>query len=431
MNEARLRWEMLNLIRKEKFDIILPIAMQENNTDMWIHVIREGNPDPLTLDLGGDIGYFVFTNQGEGRIERAVFGGDEGMLQELGVYDVFDSEDELSKFVTERNPKNIAINMSEWLAVADGLSYTGFHKLVKMLGEKYAKRLVSADQLITDFRTRRVTSEIVFYGQLCETARRLLERVLSNEVIIPRKTTLEDIGWWMENQLLAKGMRSTFDFCTPHIIHSVKSDKSETQSKDYIIQRGDLMQYDYGISSMNYGTDFKRVAYVLRENETKVPAGIQNGWDQALKARDVIRKNIKVGVTAEETLKNIGNALKKAGFTYIHLDLDPMLGGGPSLEPEKDQKHPGKTEITVDCHCVGNTGNSEVASGPSIAGFRPDRAHLIIKPNNLFAFEFIAYTPVKAWGGRKVRFNIEDNAIVTENGVEYLYPPNERILLIH
>ncbi len=431
MNEARLRWEMLNLIRKEKFDIILPIAMKENKIDMWIHVIREGNPDPLTLDLGGDIGYFVFSNRGEGRVKRAVFGGYEDVLQELGVYDVYGSEEELSKFVSKRDPKNIAINMSEWLAVADGLSYTGYQKLIKMLGEKYAKRLVSADQLITDFRTRRVTSEIVLYGQLCETARRLLERALSNEVIIPGKTSLEDVGWWMEDQLLAKGTRSTFDFCTPHIIHSAKSDKTETQSKNYIIQRGDLMQYDYGISSMNYGTDFKRVAYVLQEGEAKVPSGIQNGWDQALKARDVIRKNIKVGVTAEETLKNIGSALDKAGFTYIHLDLDPMLGGGPGLEPNKNQKYPGKTEIIVDCHCVGNTGNSEVASGPSIAGFRPDRAHLIIKPNNLFAFEFIAYTPVKDWGGRKVRFNIEDNAIVTENGVEFLYPPNERILLIH
>ncbi|MCK5047671.1 MAG: peptidase M24, partial [Candidatus Heimdallarchaeota archaeon] len=177
--------------------------------------------------------------------------------------------------------------------------------------------------------------------------------------------------------------------------------------------------------------DFKRVAYVLRKGETAVPTGIQYAWDQAIKARAVIRDTIKVGVTAEETLTNIGKNLEEKGFEYIHLTLDPMLGGGPSLEPKEDQEYPGKTEITVDCHCVGNTGNSEVASGPSIAGFRPDRAHLIIKPNNIFAFEFIAYTPNEEWDGDKVRFNMEDNAIVTENGVEFLYPPNERILLIH
>lgn len=431
MRDARTRWEMLNLIRKEKFRIVLPIAMRENEIDMWIHVMREGNSDPLTIDLGGDNGYFVFTDRGEDGIERAVFGGDEEMLRSIGVYDIFGSEDELKQFIEERNPKTIAVNMSDWLAVADGLSYTGYKKLIKLIGVELSTILVSAEQLITDFRTRRVISEIVLYGQLCETARQLLERALSNEVITPGKTTLEDVGWWMENQLLRLGMSSTFALSTPMIIHSMKSEKEEYSSSKYIIQQGDLMQYDYGISAMNFGTDFKRVAYVLRKGETKVPVGIQFGWDQAIKARAVIRDTIKIGVTAEETLANIGKNLQEKGFEYIHLNLDPMLGGGPSLEPKEDQEYPGKTEITVDCHCVGNTGNSEVASGPSIAGFRPDRAHLIIKPNNLFAFEFIAYTPNEEWDGEKIRFNMEDNAIVTENGVEWLYPPNERILLIH
>ncbi len=103
-----------------------------------------------------------------------------------------------------------------------------------------------------------------------------------------------------------------------------------------------------------------------------------------------------------------------------------MISRLPSLEPNGEEK----TGVTIDCHCVGNTGNSEVASGPSIAGFRQDRAHLIIKPRNIFAFEFIAVTPVPDWDGRKIRFNIEDNAIVTGLGVEWLYPPNEKILLI-
>ncbi|MHA1121290.1 MAG: M24 family metallopeptidase, partial [Candidatus Heimdallarchaeota archaeon] len=185
MKDARTRWERLNLIRKEKFRIILPIAMRENEIDMWIHVMREGNPDPLTIDLGGDNGYFVFTDRGEDRIERAVFGGDEEMLRITGVYDTFGSEDELRQFIEERNPKTIAINMSDGLAVADGLSYTRYKKLIKLIGVELSTILVSAEQLITDFRTRRILSEIVVYGQLCETARGLLERALSNEVITP------------------------------------------------------------------------------------------------------------------------------------------------------------------------------------------------------------------------------------------------------
>ncbi|MHA2307230.1 MAG: M24 family metallopeptidase [Candidatus Hodarchaeales archaeon] len=291
--------------------------------------------------------------------------------------------------------------------------------------------MISSDQLITDFRTRRVTSEIVLYGQLGETTRRLLETALSNEVIIPGKTTLEDVGWWIEDQLIYRGMNSTFGFSTPSIIHSDKSKESEYRSNQYILHRGDLLQYDFGIQYLNFGTDMKRIAYILRKEEKSVPPEIQHGWNRALKAREVIRANIKLGITAGETLKNIGRALEDAGFEYIHLTTDPMITGLPSLEPDEKSSISGRTGVSIDCHCVGNTGNSEAASGPSIAGFRQDRAHLIINRNNIFAFEFIAVTPVPEWAGRKVRFNIEDNAIVTENGVEWLYPPNERILLIH
>lgn len=431
MSKARGQWETLNLIRKEKFNSILPIAMRENNVDMWIHSMREGNPDPLTLDLGGNKGYFVFTNTGEERIERAVFGSYQDDLEELGCYDIFGQEEELMDFVIKRNPRTIAVNTSDNLAVADGISYSCYTKLAKLLGEKYSERIVSAEYLITDFRTRRIPREIEVYTVLCEIAKHLLETALSNEVITPGETSLEDVGWWMEDQLADLGMKSTFSRSMPMIIHSDKSKKSEYRSSNYIIQKGDLMQYDFGISHMNYGTDFKRVAYVLNESETAVPSGIQNGWVQALKARDVIKENIKIGQTAGETLKKIGEALEEAGFRYLHLTVDPMLGGESSLVPSENQEDKVRTEVSIDCHCVGNTGNSEVASGPSIAGFRPDRAHLVIKPNNLFAFEFIAYTPNPNWNGRKVRFNVEDNAVVTENGVEWLYPPNELILLIH
>ena len=40
--EARQRWEIMNQIRRDKFDIILPKVMRENQIDMWITVMREG-----------------------------------------------------------------------------------------------------------------------------------------------------------------------------------------------------------------------------------------------------------------------------------------------------------------------------------------------------------------------------------------------------
>ena len=50
--EAQKRWERMNQIRQEKFDLVMPEVMRENNVDMWITVNREGIDDPLTEDFG-------------------------------------------------------------------------------------------------------------------------------------------------------------------------------------------------------------------------------------------------------------------------------------------------------------------------------------------------------------------------------------------
>ena len=61
---------LMNLIRGEKFDVILPQVMEDNGIDMWIHVIR--GEDPLNFEVGDNSGIYIFTDRGEARIERAV-----------------------------------------------------------------------------------------------------------------------------------------------------------------------------------------------------------------------------------------------------------------------------------------------------------------------------------------------------------------------
>ena len=447
MNDYRSRWERLELIRREKFDIVLPKAMRENGVDMWIHAVKHGNPDALALDLGigvfllvpepsdGSTSYFIFTDRGGDRIERAVLGGE--LTRGEPVYDIFGSEGDLGQFVAERDPKRIAVNMSGWAAVADGLSHTGYPRLVDALGKKYAGMLVSSEQVVTDYRDRRVISEIVTYGYLCEKTRQIIERALSNKVITPQVTSVEDVGWWLTEQVQAMGLESRRDVVfTPAILHSDAAEPAEYSSPQYIFQRGDLFQLDWGFESMNMGTDMKRTAYVLREGEMAVPPGVQHAWDQGLKARQVLRDNIKVGRTATETLKVIGAAFEEAGFVFVNLIHNPGYGGGwdkvwqEPLDIRGLGRHEaGKTQVSIDCHCVGNTGDSQVELGPAICGFRPGRGHVTIKPNHVFAFEMFANSPIAEWGER-IRFGLEDNAIVTEDGVQFMYPPNSQVRLI-
>jgi len=120
--EAQMRWELMNQIRQEKFDLILPEVMRENGVDMWITVNREGFDDPLTEDFGkgytGSYGYYVFTDRGDGRIERAVLGVGTALVEDNGAYDIFGSPDDLKGFVEERDPQTIALNYARNIGAA-------------------------------------------------------------------------------------------------------------------------------------------------------------------------------------------------------------------------------------------------------------------------------------------------------------------------
>jgi hypothetical protein len=205
--EAQARYKLLNLIRKDKFDKVLPGAMRDRNIDMWIHVIRRGDPDAFALDFGTTMGYVIFTDRGGDRIERALLGVSFARVADRSVYDIFGPESDIPKFVADRDPKCIAVNMSESLTHADGLSHTGYLKLMKLLGDKYAKRLVSSEDVITDFRVRRVQTEIIAFAKACEIQRRIMEEALSS--IKPGVTTKEELGWWAQDQLLSLGIESS------------------------------------------------------------------------------------------------------------------------------------------------------------------------------------------------------------------------------
>jgi Xaa-Pro aminopeptidase len=412
--EAKRRWEMMNQIRSDKFDYVLPEVMRENGIDLWIVMNREGNNDPLWADLGGgytgNTSYYVFHDSGEDRIERAALGVSGHLLEEGGAYDYFGSSDELASYVSERDPERIGLNMSRAIGGADGLTHSGYEQLVEVLGRDYAARFVSAEKLVSDFRSRRVATEIAAFAEAGELSRKIAERAFSNEIITPGVTTLEDVAWWMTEQQFENGLGTSFGFPSVYI---TGPEGIEATSSDRIIQRGDLLMIDWGVGLMNFHTDMKRIAYVLREGETAPPPGIQNAFDRALAARDVVRKTIKAGKTAEAIEEDVYVALVEAGFGRM---------------VEFNQPTPGDlTDVIIGCHSVGNLGHG---IGPSIAFFNPVRRTYVVRPTNLLSIELFAYTRAPEWGGAKIRIPLEDDAIVTERGVEWLYPVNQRLLVI-
>ena len=411
--ESFRRWRITNQIRLDKFDLILPEVMRENKIDMWIIMSREGNFDPLYAEMGegyvGHNGYYIFTDTGLPRIERAALGIDGYLVEETKAYDYFGSESELKEFVSKRDPKRIGLNLSKDIGGADGLSFTGRQELAEILGKKYEGRFVSAEKLISDFRSRHVATEIAAFAEAGDYSYQLAERALSNEVITPGVTTLEDVAWWMKEQLFKNNLQSSFGMPS---IYVTGPNGIEATSTDRIIQRGDILMLDWGVGLMNMYTDMKRMAYVLKEGEREVPKSIQHAFDQAVKVRSIVTANIKPGITAQQNMDNVYKALQGAGYSRIEFN-----------KPNVDDK----TDVIIGCHSVGDWGHG---TGPSIAHFNPLQLTYVIKPTNLLSIEFFAYTPMPEWGGKKLRIPLEDDAIVTDRGVEWVYPVNQRVLLI-
>ena len=78
-------------------------------------------------------------------------------------------------------------------------------------------------------------------------------------------------------------------------------------------------------------------------------------------------------------------------------------------------------------HSAGNLGHDQ---GGSIFAIYPIRKKYIVQPNSIISVEFIVFTPVDEWNGKKVPVNIEENALITERGIEWIHPPQSRVLII-
>ncbi|MFT5500726.1 MAG: hypothetical protein ACI88G_000859 [Woeseiaceae bacterium] len=396
--------EMQKEIRKDKFDYVLPQAMRDNEIDMWIHVIRRNNPEPLEPDLGGESGVFAFTDRGGDRIERAVLGSADEALWETDAYDLFVSEDEgfegdagwdrvIGDFVAERDPQRIALNYSSNNAMADGISHTDYVKMLDALGDDYASRVVSAEGVIGDYISGRVLGEIVLGGYFgLETAAKIDREFAKIEVGV---TTLADIDGNV--------------FVRDH-------DGNEDNGNGYVLQRGDVITILNGSGEGISVADLGGNGYVLEEGETDLPPEVKEIWEHAMVVREICRKNIKVGRTAGETLDVLIQAVEDAGYYYNPVD---------QFDLDAD---PNKTQIHYDLHAQG----IRTMDAPRISPLGGDwQREMTLPLFHTFTFEYMVHMPVAKWGkGKHLYIAFHDGAVITERGVEWPYPPDQGIRII-
>ena len=105
----------------------------------------------------------------------------------------------------------------------------------------------------------------------------MTKRALSSETIEPGVTTVGDIRRFMYDQLWSFGVDTWFQ---PDLRVQRKG-MAEVGSRgflavaaeDIVIQHGDLVHVDFGISYMGLDSDWQKMAYVLHPDEEDAPEG--------------------------------------------------------------------------------------------------------------------------------------------------------------
>jgi len=420
------QWESSCMIRQDKLNTVLPNAMRRHNIDMWIVFDHGRGTEPMMLDFGIETAYgqgiYVFYDGGGDCIERLCLGGPgSSELSDLcGLYEELKGKGDLRSIVYARDPKRIALNyldpymIGEGIYSADGLSTTDFKFLVRELGEKYAQRFVSAQDLIVDFRGEHVAGEIIEFAKVADITRKELERALSNEVITPGKTSALQVEMWLEERREALGLGRTWfpgvEFPEPGFRGNQSVSKGKGTGR--VIQRGDMLYIDWGLDRNHFSTDLKRFAYVLKEGEVEAPPAILRAFEEAKKIREIIRKNVRSGRTGREQLDDLKQIIRDAGYVYTEKE---QAGDVPGIE------------VNVGMHGMGNIAH-DVAAG--LAEFSPEITKYVIRPNAFLALEFRIFAPVDERSGKKILVPIEENVLITERGLEWVHPPQNRVLLI-
>jgi len=371
LQEPEASRELMNLIRIEKFDMILPQVMRDNEIDMWIYAKR-GN-DLLDFEFGDSSGIYIFSDRGDVSVERAFFGG----RGDRALYSIIGAESDIAQFVAERDPKRIAMNYTERQSGYNTISEEDRTKLLEALGNKYSKRVVPGDRLTADFLAGRGMAEIALYGRLL--------------------------------MISSQNIENEFNKIVP-------GDGNEENNSDYVVQRGDLIGLLDGANMMDFSQHNGGIAYVLREGETDLPPEVKRIWNHALITREIFRKNIKAGPTGAETLEILIDKLEKAGYVYIDRDQYDT-----NADPEKTQVH-------IDFHGLGRIVSQEEAPRISATGWGRD---LKIPLYHTFALEYMIHMPVPQWGrGKHLYICLHDGAVVTERGVEFPARPAQEIHII-
>ena len=409
------RATLIEKIQKDRLDNLLPELMSKNGIDMWIIITREYNEDPIIKTL------LPPTWLNARRRTILVFSFDESTKKTESVAisrynfgknikSIWDKEKNpnqmlaLKDYIDKVNPKKIGLNYSENFALIDGISKSDYELFYSSISNDIKQRIVSAENLGIQWIETRTKLEKEIYKDLVSITQNIINEAFSNKVIEPGKTTTDDVVWWMREKVLELKLKTWFH-PTVDVQRNEQSDlyAFDGKSKYDIIQPGDLVHCDFGISYLTLNTDCQQIAYVLKSDEKEAPEFLTKALKDANKLQDILTSEFELDKTGNEILLNSLKIAKDNG-------LDPQI-----------YTHPLGT--------FGHSAGTTIGMWDSQEGV-PIKGDVLMKYNTVYAIELNNKSFIKDWN-KEVRIMLEEAGLFEENGFRYINSRQEEIILIN
>ncbi len=400
--QAEIQQEWLRL----RLERVLPALMRKHGVEMWLVICREYNEDPVYRSLTSPTVFaarrrtiLVFHDRGgELGVERLALGGGSNG----GLYRVYRDPDVenrelygegqwalLKKLLVERNPKTIGVNISQTHAFSDGLSAGEWERLQQALGSELLPRVVRAELLPLEYIETRIPEMLPTYRHMMEIVHWIIARAFSSEVIKPGRTTNQDVVWFMRQQVNDLGLGTWFQ-ATVRVQRKGSGIPSNlAEDAPVVIERGDVLHCDFGLTALGLATDTQHMAYVLREGETDAPAGIRRALANTNRMQEILMARMKPGRTGNEVLADAIAAMKAEkinGTFYTHPIGDHGHGAGPLIGLwDRQEGVPGRGDVRL-------------------------------IPHSWFSIELGARTPVPEWDGQELFVGQEEDAFLDGDG---------------
>lgn len=242
---------------------------------------------------------------------------------------------ELRSILAQQQPQSIALNTHSELAFSGGLHAGERDAIAEALGKEWADVFVLEPMVAVEVVATMVDGRLDWYRKMMETAWAIIDEAFSSKIIAPGVTTAQDVEWWMRDKIQALNYTTWFQ---PSVSIMTENDCSmcsastdqgqmklfeDTSQPAHIINYGDIIHCDFGVTALGLNTDTQHLGYVLAPGETEddIPMSVQVGLNLANQLQDMTRKHMKIGMTGNEILKNIRAEMEKEGIKgkiYCH-----------------------------------------------------------------------------------------------------------------